>query len=444
MHKSKIVCLVFIAVLSVAVCCQISYCADTMLTLDELPGLGESLVITSDTRVIINEGETALVQGVLSVNGTENNVVKFKIENYGELILDGASIQCSYANFSIENRAFGVLSVQDSQFTVVHNSNFNVGNLADCSMADVSFEALGGFVYLQNTGSLTVENGYFKDQFDGTFIINAGDASFSDCTYVVNGGDGKIEIFNSGDLELSRGSFDVNYGGTLNLNSLTGTLTVNDCNMDVSGSSHGQKSNVNLLISNSTWDSCSFVNNGGTINCLNTGTVTANDCTVTSSSADSSNILSSNGPMTLEKLQVSGSGSALITNWDSMMLIDSTFSSSQQLKLMNNANLTTEDWMLKTTSNTAAITVYNDGNFTFNVPFIESVDFAVLESIGSEGQEFVESSGGTITVTNNGLMAKQSITQDASDSSLIYILVVAAVVILAVVVFFMTKKKSHN
>lgn len=440
MQKTNLMCLVLIVVLSFSVFCQVSYCADTILTSDDLPGLGESLLITSDTRIIINEGETALVQGDLSVNGTENNILNLKIENYGELTIDGALIRCSYANFTIENRAFGVLTVQDSQFTIVHDSTLNIGNLADCALTDVSFEVLGGFAYLQNTGSLTIENGYFKDQFDGTFIYNYADASLFDCNYVANGAEGKIEIFNSGDLTISQGAFDVNYGGTLNLNSLTGNLTVNNCNLDVSGSSHGQKSNVNLLIANSTWDSCSFVNNGGTINCLNTGEVSATDCTVTSSSADSSNILSSSGPMSLENLRVSGSGSTSITNWDSMKLLDGTFNSSQQLTLMNNAELTTKDWILKTTSNGAAITVYNDGNFTFNVPFIESVDLEVLESVGSDGQEFVESSGGTITVTNKGLMTEQTGPTSSSDSSLLYVLVVAVVVIVVVVVFYLVKK----
>jgi hypothetical protein len=38
---------------------------------------------------------------------------------------------------------------------------------------------------------------------------------------------------------------------------------------------------------------------------------------------------------------------------------------------------------------------------TFSVPFIETVDCGLLEVVGSEGQEFVESSGGTIKITNN-------------------------------------------
>jgi hypothetical protein len=442
MQKMNLTCLTLIVVLSFSVCCQVSYCAKTVLPLEDLPGLGGSLVVTSDSKVIIDRGETAVIQGVLSVNGTENNIVNFKIENYGELTIDSVSIRCSYANFSIENRPFGVLTVQDSQFTVVHNSTFNVGNLDDCSMANVSFEALGGFVYLQNVGTFTIENGHFKDQFDGTFIYNNGEASLSDCTYVVNGAEGKIEIFNGGSLQLNRGAFDVNYGGTLNLNSLTGNLTVNDCNMDVSGSSHGQKSSANLLIGNSIWDSCSFTNNGGKIDCLNTGEVNANDWTISSPSVESSTTLSNSGSMTFKNFQLTDSGSTIITTWEFMSLVDSSFTSSGQLNFMNNGDLTAKNWLVKTNAQDATALVYNEGSLTFATSFIENVEREVLEAVGSGGQEFVESSGGKITVTNKGLMIEQEVVDGSFDFSILVLLAAVAIIIVAgVVVFMLTKKK---
>lgn len=442
MQKSNFMCLIFVVVLSFSVFCQVTYCADTILTSDDLPSLGESLVITSDTRVIVKEGETALVQGVLSVNGTKNSNVKFEIENFGDLTIDNASIMCSYGNFTIENRGYGVLTVQKSQFTLIDNSTLNIGNLADCSMDGVSLEVLGGFLYLQNTGSLTIENGYFKDQYDGTFIFNYAEASLSDCTYVVNGAEGKIEIFNSGDLQLQQNSFDVDYGGKLNLNTLTGTLTVDDFNIDVSGSSHGKKSDVNLLMGNSTWDSCTFTNNGGTINCLNTGEVIANDWSVSSPSVDSSTILSNSGSMAFKNLQLSDAGSTSITNFEFMSLNDCSFTSSGQLNFMNNGNLTVKDWLVKTTAEDATGLVYNEGDLTFNAPFIENVEGDVLEAVGNEGQEFVESSGGKITVTNKGLMTRHDIINGDSDSSMLAILAVVAVVVVAGVVFYLMKKKK--
>jgi len=128
-----------------------------------------------------------------------------------------------------------------------------------------------------------------------------------------------------------------------------------------------------------------------------------------------------------------------------MTMIDSAYNSSHALTLMNNGELTAENWLVKTTSNTARIVVYNgnNGSITFNVPFIENVSGSVLASVGPEGQEFVESSGGTITVTNNNLINEQNSTNGGSDY-LIYILVIVAAIIVVIVVFLMMRKKKQT
>jgi galactitol-specific phosphotransferase system IIC component len=104
-----------------------------------------------------------------------------------------------------------------------------------------------------------------------------------------------------------------------------------------------------------------------------------------------------------------------------------------------------ENWLVTTSSNTARIGVYNgnNGSITFNVPFIENVSSSVLTSIGPEGQQFVESSGGTITVTNNGSMNEQSST-DGSLDYLLYILIIVAAVIVSLVIILKNRKKSSN
>ena len=79
---------------------------------------------------------------------------------------------------------------------------------------------------------------------------------------------------------------------------------------------------------------------------------------------------------------------------------------------------------------------------TFSTSFIENVERQVLESVGSEGQEFVESSGGKITVTNKGLMTQQDLTTGDSDSSMLLIVAVVAVIVVAGVVFYLMKKKK--
>ena len=146
--------------------------------------------------------------------------------------------------------------------------------------------------------------------------------------------------------------------------------------------------------------------------------------------------------MAFKNLQLSDGGSTSITSFEFMSLIDCSFASSGYLTFMNNGNLTANDWLVKTTAEDATGLVYNEGKLTFNAPFIENVEGDVLEAVGSEGQEFVESSGGKITVTNKGLMTRQDIINGDSDSSMLAVLVVVAVVVVGGVVFYLMKKKK--
>jgi hypothetical protein len=407
MRRSKFVCLTVVSLLLVVfVSCQVGYSAET-LTLDDLPASGETLVIESDSTLTIASGENAVSAGVLTVQGAGDTVPVLEIVNNGNLTISNM-VNCYAGNLTIQNN--GNLTFQGAHLMLDDNATVTIGNGGTFTLDNVNIQVYGGYFYLSNGGSLNAHNWYIKDQFDGTLISNSGDATFSEATFVMNGAYGKIEIFNSGDLQIHHGMFDVNYGGKWNLNTLTGTLTATECSIDVSGASHGVKSSANILAANATWETCSFINNDGTINYLNTGDASLANCTVYNSDVGSSTILSSNGPMAFENSQFSGSGSTSITNWDSMTLIDSNFTSSHSLTLMNNAELTAENWLVKTTSDTARITIYNgnDGNITFNVSFIENVSSETLEAVGPDGQEFVEASGGVIDITNEGTINEKN------------------------------------
>lgn len=442
MHGSKFICLTLISLLFVvSVCCEVGYSTET-LTLEDLPGSGETWVIENDSMLTVNEGETAVIDGVfLYVNGTEGALRQFEIVNNGELIIDSTQIRCDHANFTIQNT--GTLTFETSHVTVIGNSTLSVNSEGQCLMTDTSIDVYGGYMYLKNTGSLAINNGYFKDQFDGTFITNYGLAILNTTTFVMNGAEVKIDIFNSGDLMLNHGVFDVNYGGKLNINTLTGTFNVTDSTIDISGASHGIRSSANILAANATWEKCSFVNNAGTINYLNTGEVSLANCTAYNSGVDSSIILSSSGPIVFEDSQFSGSGSTSITNWDSITFIDSNLTSSHSLTLMNNAELTAKNWLVKTTSDTARIVIYNgnNGSITFNVSFIENVTSSFLASIGPDGREFVESSGGTVVITNEGAITEQA---PAADSIYGIVAVVAAVIVVLLLLLIMRKKRSKS
>ena len=407
MRRNKFVCLTVVSLLLIVVIsCQVGYSTE-ILALDDLPSSGETLVIESDSILTIAAGETALSAGVLTVQGTGDTIPALEIINNGNLTISNM-VNCNAGNLTIQNN--GNLTFQGAHLMLDDNATLTIGNGGTFTLDNVNIQVYGGYFYLSNGGSLNAHNLYIKDQYDGTLISNSGDATFSEATFVMNGAYGKIEIFNSGDLQIHHGMFDVNYGGKWNLNTVTGTLTATECSIDVSGASHGIKSSANILAANSTWETCSFVNNAGNINYLNTGEVSLTDCTVYNSGVGSSTILSNNGAMVFENAQFSGSGSTSITNWDSLTLIDSNFTSSHSLTLMNNAELTAENWLVKTTSDTARIVIYNgnEGNITFDVSFIENVSSETLEAIDADGQEFVEASGGTIAITNEGSITEKN------------------------------------
>lgn len=88
MYKKWISCLLLLSIfLSVFVFCQVGYSSDT-LTSDDLPGVGESLVISSDSALTIGVDESVVVdEAVLQINGTENTVTDFLIINNGEFTI---------------------------------------------------------------------------------------------------------------------------------------------------------------------------------------------------------------------------------------------------------------------------------------------------------------------------------------------------------------------
>jgi hypothetical protein len=442
MPKKGTGCLTLLSLLlCMILLCQVNYWAEGMI-LDDLPSLGESLVIESDTTLTINVGETGLSAGVLTLQGTEGTVPEFKIVNEGDLTISN-KVTCNSAKLTIQNN--GNLALKSVIFTLNDNATLTIENGEDCTIDDVNVQVYGGYFYLSNGGSFNSHNLYIKDQYDGTLISNSGVAILSETNFIANGAYGKIEIFNSGDMQIHHGMFDVNYGGKVNINSATGNLSVTDSSIDISGASHGKKSDLSIISANATWDRCSFVNNGGNINYLNTGEASLVNCTAYNSRSEASTILSSRGTMVLKSCLVSGFGATSITNWDSMTLIDSTYNSSHALTFINNGELTAENWIVKTGASTAKSTIINSENGTikFDVSFIEDVSSDTLTAIGSDGQEFMQTSGGTIVVTNDGAIV-QSSTLGNLDFNLLYILAIAVALIAVIIILLMRKKISKR
>ncbi len=311
----------------------------------------------------------------------------------------------------------GSLTYHNVQIHLSGFSNATIRNEDTLAMQGVNIQVYAGYMYIHNNGTLNAHNLYIKDQNDGTSLTNYKDAFFSESTFVANGATGKIEFFSSGNLLIHHGVFDGNYGGTLNINTATGSLNVSDSSFDVSGASHGKNSNLNIIGSNASWADCTFVNNAAQISYLNTGELELTNCAIQNVGTSTFTVLTSSGPMVFEKAQISGSGSISITCWEPSKLKDCTFNSSKSLTLFNNNELTVENWLVKTTDSTASISIFNTENSTliFDKSFIEGVSVETLTAIGPKGQQFTEASGGTITVTNNGEMQVQSNPQPSPE-----------------------------
>ena len=87
MRRSKFVCLTVVSLLLVVVVsCQVGYSTE-ILTLDDLPDSGETLVIDADSILTIDEGETALSLGVLTIQGSGGAKPELEIVNNGDLTI---------------------------------------------------------------------------------------------------------------------------------------------------------------------------------------------------------------------------------------------------------------------------------------------------------------------------------------------------------------------
>jgi hypothetical protein len=124
-----------------------------------------------------------------------------------------------------------------------------------------------------------------------------------------------------------------------------------------------------------------------------------------------------------------------------MNITQTVYNSSKTMSLINNGDITAENWLVKTTADQSLILITNNGNITTATTFIADVDISTLTSIGSEGEEFNESSGGTIAVTNNGSIRELVVASGGSDLTWLYVLIVVLIVGIVVVLLLIRRKK---
>ncbi len=96
--------------------------------------------------------------------------------------------------------------------------------------------------------------------------------------------------------------------------------------------------------------------------------------------------------------------------------------------------------MIKTSSEAAKIVFNNMANISFTTSFIENVDAQTLMNLGGETTVFDQTSGGTITVTNQGLIQNEAKELSYQPPLWIAAVVAASIIIILIIMVFRRKK----
>jgi hypothetical protein len=448
--------------------------AEINLGVGDFPGFGGNLNVTENTTLTINEGETATFDGAITVQPD----VGFAIVNNGDFTLN-ATVQCTNANFTVENT--GNLTLQNGDINLGGYTLFNLANMGTLTATDYGVNVYNGSANIFTNCILTAQNLQLKDQNDGINFANNGDATLANSSFVANGALGIHNMLNNGNLTLIQSSLDANYGGTINLNSLFGNTTFNACTVDASGASHGKTSTINMLTGQTTWISTIINSNSGSISYSNYGAATtmqncifnniANYQNVDTETITDSNILNlnnylnagnanftscnitdphnitNNGNLTVTDTSLNNTDTSTTTilNAKNLNITDSQFTSNKTININNQGALYADGWMLKTANATSTINLTNDENITFTQPFIEGISSETLLSLDATPTVFTQTSGGNITVTNNGLIqqAQESPVIDEVPITEIWLAGTIALLIIALTTTALRKKKTR-
>lgn len=332
------------------------------LFVNDLPTSGESLSVTEDTLIWINETEIVNING-LNIIGNDQKIVTVRFHIDGEFLING-SIFCENVDLEILTTKNGLFSANNVDVITDNNNNFTINNSGHMILNNVSRETYRGFTYIFNYGRLLAENLFLKDQNDGTIFLNNGDANLNSTTLVANGALSLFEITNNGNLHFFDTSWDVNYGGLIVLNSVNGTLSLINAAFDISGSSHGKSSTITIVDGNSQWRNCTLQNSNAQFSYVNEKIVEI---------------------LNMKISTINGGNTQII----------------------NNGNLKAEQFLVETKAEQSNISITNENIFTFNPSIISGISLDELNSIDESGEVFPQPNGGTISFINKGSVNHQ-------------------------------------
>ncbi len=210
------------------------------LNISDLPGPGETLIIENNDGLVINEGETAILGGTLSVKGSGDVRPTLSIENSGDFVMDDATITCEYGSVEVRNKSQGV----------IRNS------------LDFSQTFIAG-----NTGKITIEN---SGEITFVFLAGGGETIFE-----AESENSEISLNNSGTIDIPTGKLNVNCinDGSFSFSQPEGSFNISNLYASASGSNQDK-------------DSLEFSFSGGTFNAGNISYELVNSSLIFASNAE--------------------------------------------------------------------------------------------------------------------------------------------------------------
>ena len=465
---------------------------NTTLTINE----GETATFDGAITVQPDVGFAIVNNGDFTLNATvQCTTANFTVENTGNLTLQNGDINLEgYALFNLAN--MGTLTATDYGVNVYNgsaniftngtltahnlqlkdqNDGITFANNGDATLANSSFVANGalGIHNMFNNGNLTLIQSSLDANYGGTINLNSlfGTTTFNACTVDASGAShGKTSTINmltgqttwiSTSINSNSGSISYsNYGAATTMQNCVFNNIANYQNVDTETMTDSNITNLNnyLNAGNTTFTNCRIISltnynnndNAAFTNCtilnlnnyLNAGNANFTSCNIT----DPHNIIN-NGNLTVTDTSLNNTDTTTTTilNAKNLNITDSPFTSNKTININNQGALYADGWMLKTANATSTINLTNDENITFTQPFIEGVSSETLLSLDATPTVFTQTSGGNITVTNNGLIqqAQESPVIDEVPITEIWLAGTAALLIIALTTTTLRKKKTR-
>ena len=195
--------------------------------------------MTSSTQgvpTVKNEGTLKIVDGSADKTGVitrENTATYYVVVNEGDLTLDGVTVRNDNAadtssllenNFDCAEESAATLTIESGTYycaggNVVKNENYGTLNINGGDFTSAAVDRGGSFSVLLVVGTANITGGTFTSTADGDGVrvvgTNGSTAALdiTGGTFTVTASGAKALLLQNGDVDLDKGTLDVNIGG---------------------------------------------------------------------------------------------------------------------------------------------------------------------------------------------------------------------------------------